>query len=141
MVKARGFLHITISVADVARSTAFYRDMLGCEIIHQNPIMTFMRTGDDQFVLTQLDHHVSPNSPGPPDQETTLFHHAFLVDDDDFERAVKTLPRDGVSSWECTERGHTTFPGRRHLYFHDPDGNSIELATLLPTDRAARAQG
>jgi len=25
--------------------------------------------------------------------------------------------------------GHTTFPGRRHVYIKDPDGNSIELAT------------
>lgn len=140
MVKTRGFLHITISVADLGRSTIFYRDVLGCEIIHQNPIMTFMKTGEDQFVLTQLEHYVSPNSPGPPDQETTLFHHAFLVDDEDYERAVTTLSRDRVPAWECTERGHTTFPGRRHIYFQDPDGNSIELATLLPTDRAANPE-
>jgi len=140
MVKTRGFLHITIAVADVARSTIFYRDMLGCEIIHQNPIMTFMKTGDDQFVLTQIDDYVSPNAPGLPDEDTTLFHHAFLVDDDDYERAVARLSRDGVPTWECTERGHTTFPGRRHIYFQDPDGNSIELATLRSTDRAAQTE-
>ncbi len=34
--------------------------------------------------------------------------------------------------------GHTTYPGRRHIYFMDPDGNSIELATLLPSDRGAQ---
>jgi len=137
-VKTRGFLHITISVKDLARATAFYRDVLGCEIIGQNRIMTFMRTGEDQFVLTQLDHHVSPNAPGLPDPHTTLFHHAFLVDHADYDRAVATLEREGTPTWNCTEMGHSTFPGRRHIYFMDPDGNSIELATLLPTDRAAQ---
>lgn len=140
MVKTRGFLHITISVANLARATAFYRDVLGCTILHENRIMTFMQTGADKFVLTQLDHHVSPNLPGPPDHDTTLFHHAFLVDDADYERAVTTLKRDGVDTWDCTDMGHTTFPGRRHIYFQDPDGNSIELVTLVPTDRAFSAQ-
>lgn len=133
-VKTRGFLHITISVKEIERATAFYRDVLGCEIIHRNKIMTFMTTGSDNFVLTQLDHHVSPNAPGPPDPHTTLFHHAFLVDDADYERAVATLEREGTQTWNCTEMGHTTFPGRRHIYFNDPDGNSVELVTLLPSE-------
>ena len=28
--------------------------------------------------------------------------------------------------------GHTTFPGR-HAYFHDPDGNGIEIVDLYKT--------
>ncbi len=138
-VKTRGFLHITISVKDLARATAFYRDVLGCEIVRQGRIMTFMRTGDDQFVLTQLDHHVSPNAPGPVNEYTTLFHHAFLVDDADYDRAVAALEREQIATWNCTDFGHTTFPGRRHIYFMDPEGNSVELVTMLPSDRGAPA--
>ncbi|MFZ1094599.1 MAG: hypothetical protein WAN75_36205 [Xanthobacteraceae bacterium] len=28
-----------------------------------------------------------------------------------------------------SDEGHTTFPGR-HAYFHDPDGNCIEIIDL-----------
>ena len=56
----------------------------------------------------------------------------------DYFRAVAKLERDGTATWNCTDFGHTTFPGRRHIYFMDPEGNSIELVTLLPTDRGAQ---
>lgn len=138
-VKTRGFLHITIGVTDLARSTAFYRDVLGCELIHQNKLMSFFKTGDDNFVLTTFAGYVCPNPPEAPDRDTTLFHHAFLVDDADYDRAVAQLEREGVPTWNCTAMGHSTFPGRRHIYFNDPDGNSVELATLLPGEVEQRA--
>jgi catechol 2,3-dioxygenase-like lactoylglutathione lyase family enzyme len=138
-VKTKGFLHITIGVTDLARSTAFYRDVLGCELMNQNKIMSFFRTGDDMFVLTKFDRYVCPNPAQPPDRDTTLFHHAFLVDDADYDQAVAQLEREGVPTWNCTAMGHSTFPGRRHIYFNDPDGNSVELATLLPSEVAAPA--
>ena len=44
MIQTRGLLHITISVTDLDRATAFYRDMLGCGLIRQNrsKTMSFM---------------------------------------------------------------------------------------------------
>ena len=131
-------MHITISVKDLDRATAFYRDVLGCEIIRQNPIMSFMKTGDDHFVLTQLDHHVSPNSPGEIGQETTLFHHAFFLEEAEYDAAVETFKRHGIPTWDCSDLGHNTYPDRRHLYVMDPDGNSIELVTILPSDKISR---
>jgi catechol 2,3-dioxygenase-like lactoylglutathione lyase family enzyme len=129
MIRTEGFLHITISVTDLDRATAFYRDLLGCELVRSNPIMSFMKTGDDFFVLTSLEHHVPPNPPGKLDMHNTLFHHAFLVTSDEFDRAIVHFEANGIEYLDCTPNGHSTFPGRRHLYIRDPDGNSVELAT------------
>jgi catechol 2,3-dioxygenase-like lactoylglutathione lyase family enzyme len=137
-LQSKGFLHITIAVTDLERSTAFYRDVVGCTIVNQYPVddpfMTFMKTGEDLFVLTKLDGKVSPNPPGDPDRESTMFHHAFLVDDADFDRAVADLQAAGMPHF-VSDFLHVTVPGRRHVYFHDPDRNCVEFATTLPADK------
>jgi len=133
-------LHITISVSDLPRAEAFYRDFLGCEVVNRNPIMTFMKTGDDYFVLTKLDNHVRPNPPGAAAEPTTLFHHAFLVSDDDFERALAHVRDEHVDHY-LSDFVHSSFPGRRHLYVFDPDGNAAELVTMLPAEAAKAGAG
>jgi glyoxylase I family protein len=133
-LKTHGFLHITISVSDLPRAEEFYRDLLGCEVVSRNPIMTFMKTGDDFFVLTKMENHVSPNPPGPAAEPTTLFHHAFLVEDGDFDRAVAHFQANGIDHY-LSDFVHTSFPGRRHVYIFDPDGNSVELTTITVDDR------
>jgi catechol 2,3-dioxygenase-like lactoylglutathione lyase family enzyme len=135
MLKTRGFLHITISVSDLARAEAFYHDLLGCEVVSRNPIMTFMKTGDDFFVLTKMENHVRPNPLGPAAEQTTLFHHAFLLEDADFDRALAHFEANGIDHF-VSDFVHTSFPGRRHVYIFDPDGNSAELTTITAGDRA-----
>lgn len=130
MIRTQGFLHITIGVTDLDRATAFYRDLLGCDLVRQSRRMSFMKTGDHFFVLTRTENHVPPNPPGRLDIESTLFHHAFLVAPDEFDRAIAYFDDKGIDYFDCTSHGHTTFPGRRHVYIMDPDGNSVELATV-----------
>jgi catechol 2,3-dioxygenase-like lactoylglutathione lyase family enzyme len=128
-IRTKGFLHITIGVTDLDVATAFYQEILGCELVRRNPIMSFMKTGEDFFVLTKTGVHVPPNPDGPPAPGNTLFHHAMLIDPKHYDRAVSYLSTQGIAYHECTAAGHSTFPGRRHVYIKDPDGNSIELAT------------
>jgi glyoxylase I family protein len=136
LIKTHGFLHITISVTDLDRATAFYRDLLGCELVRRARRMAFMKSGEHLFVLTRMENHVRPNPPGRLDIETTLFHHALLVAPDEFDRAIAHLDEKGVEYLDCTDHGHPTVPGRRHVYIMDPDGNSIELATMLEAEMA-----
>lgn len=134
-LKTHGFLHITISVTDLPRAEAFYHGLLGCEVVNRNPIMTFMKNGNDYFVLTKMEGHVRPNPPGPAAEPTTLFHHAFLVEDAEFDRALAHFEANGIDHY-LSDFVHTSFPGRRHVYIFDPDGNSVELTTLTAEDRA-----
>ncbi len=129
-IKTKGLLHITISVTDLDRATEFYRDFLGCTFLRQNSskTMTFMQTGDDYFVLTHMDNHVKPNPPGRLDIKTTHFHHAFIVEPDQYDRALELIEERGMDVYFC-DFGHNSFPGYRQAYIHDPDGNGVELAS------------
>jgi catechol 2,3-dioxygenase-like lactoylglutathione lyase family enzyme len=128
-MKTERVLHFTISVTDLERSTRFYRDLLGCTVVHQNPLMVFMACGDSQFVLTRMDDHVPPNPPGG-----TLFHHAFVIARDEFDKAMEEVRSWNIDILSYDDAGHRTFPGR-HAYFHDPDGNCVELIDLRPEER------
>ena len=140
MIRTHGVLHFTIGVTDLERATAFYTDVLGCELVNTNPVMSFMRTGNDLFVLTKTGMHVRPNPEGQPTAWTTLFHHALLVDPDDLPRIIAELDERGIAWGDCTDEvKHETVPGRRHIYVYDPDGNSIELATMIESERRALA--
>jgi catechol 2,3-dioxygenase-like lactoylglutathione lyase family enzyme len=51
------------------------------------------------------------------------------VEADEFDRAMEILRARGIPLVKYSDRGHRSFPGR-HAYFHDADGNAIEICTL-----------
>src|SRR5271169_729145 len=108
MIQTKGFLHITIGVTDLDRATTFYRDILGCELVRRNPKMSFMKTGEDFFVLTRTGMHVAPNPDGPPAENNTLFHHAMLIEPEQFDNVVGYLKERGIAYKDCTAQGHST---------------------------------
>jgi catechol 2,3-dioxygenase-like lactoylglutathione lyase family enzyme len=83
-----------------------------------------MECGGAYFVLAKIPHHVNPNNPGED-----AHHHAFIVDGKDFDRSMAIMEARGVPLVKYSDEGHHTFPGR-HAYYHDADGNCIELIDL-----------
>ena len=122
-VQPSGILHFTISVSDLERARRFYEDIVGATYWRHNDSTVFMRAGEQYFVLSKprAHEHVAPNK----DREI-LIHHAFLVQGDDFDAAVAHLEANGIEVLLFEDKGHRSFTGR-HLYFHDPDGNTIEF--------------
>ena len=55
MIKTKGILHVTIPVSDLARSRAFYTEILGLEFVAQvpkeNPHFVFLKSGADYVIL------------------------------------------------------------------------------------------
>jgi len=115
--------HVHLKVADLDRSLAFYRDVLGFEVTQ--------RYGDQAAFLSAggYHHHIGLNtweSRGgrPPAPGTTgLYHTAILYPDrralaDALRRLVEAGIRlDGASDHGVSEA----------LYLSDPDGNGVEL--------------
>lgn len=115
--------HVHLKVADLDRSLAFYRDVLGFEVMQ--------RYGDQAVFLSAggYHHHLGLNtweSKGgrPPAPGTTgLYHTAILYPDraalaDALRRLVEAGIRlDGASDHGVSEA----------LYLSDPDGNGVEL--------------
>jgi len=112
--------HVSLLVADTARSLAFYRDLLGLEIDESRPDLGFpgawLWVGDRHIHLLQL-----PN-PDPrhdrPDHGGRDRHTAFVVDD--FEAMQARLEAAGLTYTLSRS-------GRRALFCRDPDGHSVEL--------------
>jgi catechol 2,3-dioxygenase-like lactoylglutathione lyase family enzyme len=123
-IKTTGILHFTIGVRDHIAAAKFYAEVLGCRHMRSNDRYSFMQCGDSYFVLAKMPYHVNPNAPGED-----AHHHAFMVEHDEFDRALAIMKARGVAMIKYSDEGHTTFPGR-HAYFHDADGNCIEIIDL-----------
>lgn len=123
-VQSKGILHFTISVRDHRSAAQFYAELLGCEIQRISDHFAFMKTGNDHFVLAAMANHSNPNPP-----KGTRFHHAFIVSPEDFDRARDVIAARGIEELQPGTQNHRSFPGR-HLYFHDADGNGIEITDV-----------
>jgi catechol 2,3-dioxygenase-like lactoylglutathione lyase family enzyme len=122
MIKMKGLVHFTIPVKDLSRSEAFYKDLLGFEVVRKNDHMIFMRCGDDNFVLAYSKQKIDPNPVGDHGM-----HTAFRVDPEEYDSSIKYLAGNGVPIiHESPNKTTGTFQGRS-VYFHDPDKNVLEL--------------
>jgi len=140
-----GANHTSYTVSDLDRSLAFYRDLLGLEVVHQRPEITnaYWRAvvgfpdaqARDAFLkIPGSDHHIeliqyrhplgtpqtlTPNNPGSS-------HVAYYVDDlvPFFER-LKAAGVQFISEPIYLDEGPNK--GGWALYMKDPDGIVIEL--------------
>lgn len=123
MIKTKGLAHFTIPVTDTVRSMAFYADILGMTPIQVNHErgMVFLDTGGDCVILARSEAKIDPD-----DHDV---HHAFIVDADHYEDAKKDLTTNGVDVFFEEDRQGGAVNGAR-AYFHDPDGNVLEIISL-----------
>lgn len=115
--------HVHLKVADLARATAFYHEVLGFEVTQ--------RYGTQAVFLSSggYHHHVGLNtwqSRGglPPAPGTTgLFHVAFLYPTKPaLAQAVRRVLAAGVALEGAADHGVSLA-----VYLSDPDGNGVEL--------------
>jgi catechol 2,3-dioxygenase-like lactoylglutathione lyase family enzyme len=118
--------HVVIHVSDWERSNAFYRDVLGAELIEKGddgPSRHY-RLGDQQLNVhgPGMDPHPVAARPVTPGNSDLCF-----VWDGPIDAAVEHLERHGV----VVEKGPVTQYGGRgegtSVYFRDPDGSLLEL--------------
>lgn len=123
MIRTRGLAHFTIPVTDTVRSMAFYADILGMTPVQVNHErgMVFLDTGGDCVILARSEAKIDPD-----DHDV---HHAFIVADEDYEASKKDLMANGVDVFFEEDRQGGAVNGPR-AYFHDPDGNVLEIINL-----------
>lgn len=133
MLKTRGVAHFTIPVTDTRRAEAFYTEKLGLAVIqcsHERG-MVFLDSGGDCIILARVDKPIS--TAGEAD-----VHHAFIVDHEDYASSLETLRENGVEILFEEDRQGGAVNGPR-AYFHDPDGNVLEIIDLTSYKGAAEA--
>ena len=126
-----GVIETALYVDDLARSQAFYQDLLGFTVA-MAPIdrMVVLNITDDQVLLLfkkggSAEATVLPFGTIPPTDGDGHLHVAFGVspsDIDAWERRLRDAGIDVESRIDWPEGG-------RSLYFRDPDGHAIELKT------------
>jgi catechol 2,3-dioxygenase-like lactoylglutathione lyase family enzyme len=117
--------HVVIAVSDWERSNAFYRDVLGAEVVE-------VENGRRAYVLAggqRLNVHGPGSTPHPRAAHPVRPGNSDLcfVWDGSIDDAAAHLGRCGVS----VELGPVERTGARgfgtSLYFRDPDGSLLEL--------------
>ena len=117
--------HVVVAVSDWERSTAFYRDVLGAELLELEYGRFAYRLADGQ----QLNVHGPGSTPSPRAVDPVRPGNSdlCLLWDGTPAEAVAHLEAHGVA----VELGPVTRTGARgagtSVYFRDPDGSLLEL--------------
>lgn len=116
--------HCVIHVSDWERSNAFYRDVLGAELIDRGHGTWAYRLGDRQLNVhgPGVQAHPVARVPVAPGNSDLCFRWPGAIDD-----AVAHLEARGVAIEEGPVQRHGARGGGSSVYFRDPDGSLLEL--------------
>lgn len=125
MIHIRHIDHVALTVKDLDRSIAWYRDILGLERRHEavwGRVPAMMCAGETGVALFPATTQ-NPNPARERRDSTVMRHLAFQVDRQNFLRAQTELRgRDISFTFEDHQIAHS-------IYLNDPDGYEIELTT------------
>jgi catechol 2,3-dioxygenase-like lactoylglutathione lyase family enzyme len=118
------FDHCVVAVSDWERSNAFYRDVLGAELVERGANGWAYRFGSQQLNLhgPGVDAEPVARDPVRPGNSDLCFRWDGSIED-----AVSLLERHGVEvELGPVARDGAGGPGTS-VYFRDPDGSLLEL--------------
>ena len=127
--------HVHLKVADLERALAFYRDVLGFEVMQ--------RMGRQAAFLSAggYHHHIGLNTwesaggPPPPPGTTGLYHVAILYP----SRALLADALRRVLAAGLELEGAADHGVSEAIYLRDPDDNGVELYRDRPREQWPRA--
>jgi catechol-2,3-dioxygenase len=139
MIQLKRLGHVLIKVADVERSKAFYRDLLGFEVVEQDPAHggVFMSLGEHGHTLDLSPVDDPATAQRLVQNRLGVHHFAFQVDSyEDLKEAYFTLKDHGIEEIRAVD--HVS---QKSIYFYDPDGNRLEIYYELPNALEMFRQG
>ncbi len=122
--------HLVFRVRDLQRSIAFYRDVLGCEVVRQREHLglVHLRAGASMIDLVSVDGALGARGGDAPGQGARNVDHLCLrIEPFDEPGIAAHLHRHGLAPLGAAEVNFGAEGDGLSLYFADPDGNVIEL--------------
>lgn len=131
MITVEHIDHIVLTVASVKRACNFYNDKLGMEVITFGNNRKALRFGGHKINLHQLGHEIEPKARNVHPGSTDI----CLISQTPVEKVREELMKKGVVLIsEIVSR--TGAKGEiKSVYFHDPDGNLLEISNYIDNDR------
>lgn len=117
--------HVVYRTRRFAQMLAWYKEVFGATVQHQNPVVAFLTYDDEHHRLAFIDLSVVQ-----PDSQDSEKHGLVGVDhvaytyqslDDLFENYTR-LKSNGIPPYWCIHHGLTI-----SMYYADPDGNQLEF--------------
>ena len=115
------FSHLVIQSPRFPEMVAWYKTVLGATPMFENQVVSFLSYDEEHHrVMIGNNPNLKPRDP----QAAGVVHFAYAVETlDDLVNSYLRLKGEGIVPHSCINHGFTT-----SLYYHDPDGNEVELA-------------
>ena len=144
MIKLQRIGHILLTCRDVERSKAFYTQILGFQVLEQDPDHggVFLSLGEhgntlDLFPSTKPDAYPQPRARPSSKDGLGVVHTAYAVEtEEDLAHAYFALKDAGVPI-----EGAVDHESQKSIYFYDPDDNLLEIVWERPNVREIFARG
>jgi catechol 2,3-dioxygenase-like lactoylglutathione lyase family enzyme len=124
-VPAKRLDHCVIAVSDWDRATAFYRDVVGADVVPIDSGRVAFRVGDTQLNVHGPGFMPSDNVARLPVQPGNS--DLCFVWDGTVDEAIAHLTRHGVEIETGPVERHGAQGRGISVYFRDPDGSLLEL--------------
>ena len=130
MPRTSGILETSLYVADLDRARAFYQRVFGFELfVNDGRMVAFGVPGGQVLLLFRRGGSVvaspAPGGMIPPHDAQGQQHLCFAIPWTELDRWREHLAEQGVAL-----ESEVRWPGRgTSLYFRDPDGHALEVAT------------
>ena len=139
MMRIKEIGHVLLRVLDLERSKKFYSEVLGFHVLEEDPEHggTFMALEGQSHAIDLFE----VKDPEAAQRQTPgvrgLGHIAFRVESEGaLKEAYATLRGHGVEILRSID--HVS---QKSVYFHDPDGNTLEIYFELPDALEIFARG
>jgi catechol 2,3-dioxygenase-like lactoylglutathione lyase family enzyme len=130
MPKPTGIAETSLYVDDLDRAAAFYTALFGCVVLRQDERLCALRIAPEQVLLLfRRGGSVSPavleGGVIPAHDGAGALHVCFGIEAGEVEEWARRLREHNIAIESRVE-----WPGGAvSLYFRDPDGHAVELAT------------
>lgn len=121
--------HVVLRASEPQRLIAFYRDVLGCRIVHEQPAIGLTHLQAGSALIDIMDRHGALASEGdaaPQYERRNLDHLCLRVDPFDAAAIAAHLTAHGIAPEPVKRRFGAQGEGPS-VYFFDPEGNRVEL--------------
>ena len=127
MPKVMGLSHVVLYVNDLDKMVAFYRDVLGLTVYHENPGRMVFMTADPA-----VEDHELALAKGREGEAKILAHIAWHVPTAaDVKAFYEEFKARGILIDHTVSHAYVAMGNTVSCYFLDPEGNRLEVFALV----------